>query len=95
MDKKAVGKFRSFEDARGYARTLGLKSYKEWRAWSASSARPRDIPSAPDRKYKSAGWVSYRDFLGYEERVGRPRMQYRGFEDARAYVHTLGLKSKK
>ncbi|XRA96310.1 methyltransferase domain-containing protein [Pycnococcus provasolii] len=91
---KVAGEYRSFDDARAYVHTLGLKSSTEWRAWSASGARPRDIPGNPDQKYKSAGWVSYPDFLGYEERVG-PRMHFRSFEDARAYARTVGLKSAK
>ncbi|XRA96309.1 methyltransferase domain-containing protein [Pycnococcus provasolii] len=95
VDQKAHREYRSFDDARAYVHTLGLTSSTEWRAWSSSGARPHDIPSNPDRTYKSAGWVSYRDFLGYEERVGRSRMHFRSFDDARAYVHTLGLTSQK
>ena len=79
--------FRSFEDARTYVHTLGLKSWKEWQAWSKSGARPHDIPSNPDQKYKSSGWTSLGDFLGYAAR------SFRSFEDARSYVRTLGLKS--
>ncbi|GHP06450.1 hypothetical protein PPROV_000519500 [Pycnococcus provasolii] len=90
------GTFCSFEDARAYVHKLGLMSQKEWRAWSASGARPRDIPSNPDHEYASSGWLSYPDFLGYavgKEALFRPRTDFRSFEDARAYVHTLGLKS--
>ncbi|XRB07045.1 methyltransferase [Pycnococcus provasolii] len=87
-----VGSFRSFEDARTYVRTLGLKSEKEWKAWRKSGARPHDIPSAPDTTYKSSGWTSWGDFLGYAVGQGA-RGSYRTFEDARTYVRTLGLKS--
>ena len=57
--------FRSFEGARTYVRTLGLKSEKEWRAWKKSGARPNDIPSAPEMAYKTSGWLSLGDFLGF------------------------------
>ena len=93
---KVAGEFRSFEDARAYVHTLGLKSTDEWRAWRASGARPYDIPSSPDTYYASSGWLSYPDFLGYavgKEAQVRQRTNFRSFEDARAYVHTLGLKS--
>ena len=60
-----TGEFRSFEEARAYVHTLGLKSQKEWKAWSASVARPYDIPSSPETKYASSGWLSFPDFLGY------------------------------
>ena len=83
--------FRSFEDARAYVHTLGLKSQDEWEAWSSSGARPYDIPCNPDRTYKSSGWLSYPDFLGYK--IGKVAGEFRSFEEARAYVHTLGLKS--
>ncbi|XRB04428.1 methyltransferase domain-containing protein [Pycnococcus provasolii] len=48
---------KSFEDARAYVRTLGLKSVKEWWAWSASCARPHDIPGHPHATYASSGWT--------------------------------------
>ena len=90
---KVAGEYRSFEDARAYVRSLGLKSVKEWNAWSASGKRPHEIPSAPKQTYKSVGWTSYGDFLGYQ--IGNVAGEYRSFEDARTYVHTLGLKSVK
>ncbi|XRB22170.1 methyltransferase domain-containing protein [Pseudoscourfieldia marina] len=95
---KVAGEFRSFEEARTYVRTLGLKSYEEWQAWRASGARPYDIPSNPETYYASSGWTSYGDFLGYavgkEARVMQ-RTDFRSFEEARAYVRTLGLKRYK
>ncbi|XRB07450.1 methyltransferase domain-containing protein [Pycnococcus provasolii] len=91
--KKVRGSFRTFEDARAYVRTLGLKSWKEWEAWSKSGKRQHDMPSHPQRTYASSGWTSYGDFLGYAE--GKVAGSFRSFEDARAYVRTLGLKSAK
>ena len=89
-----AGSYRSFEDARAYVRTLGLKSKMDWNTWKKSGARPRDIPGNPETTYKSSGWTSYGDFLGYAEGQGA-RGSFRSFEDARAYVRTLGLKSQK
>ena len=86
-------KFRTFEDARTYVCTLGLKSWKEWRAWSSSGARPHDIPCNPNVTYASSGWTSFGDFLGYAD--GKVTGSFRSFEDARAYVRTLGLNSAK
>ena len=94
---KVTGEFRSFEEARAYVHTLGLKSWEEWRAWCASGARPYDIPSNPYHEYASSGWLSYGDFLGYavgEEARGK-QGTFCSFEDARAYVHKLGLMSQK
>ncbi|XRB14605.1 hypothetical protein RI054_08g44450 [Pseudoscourfieldia marina] len=80
---------RSFEEARAYVRTLGLTSKKAWKKWSKSGDRPNDIPSNPDTYYASSGWASFPDFLGYAAR------SFLNFEDARAYVRTLGLTSWK
>eukprot|EP00397_Hematodinium_sp_SG-2012_P026284 GEMP01027523.1.p1 GENE.GEMP01027523.1~~GEMP01027523.1.p1 ORF type:complete len:426 (+),score=21.58 GEMP01027523.1:460-1737(+) len=60
----ASSRFRAFEEARTFARTLKLYTVKEWRAWSRTDARPHDIPSNPNSKYAGMGWVSYPDFLG-------------------------------
>ena len=58
--------WRSFEEARGYARSLRLKSKKEWQEWRKTKERPPDIPSSPDRVYKGKGWIGLADFLGYK-----------------------------
>ena len=57
-----VEEFRSFEDARSFARSLGLKNIKEWREFSESGQRPPDVPWAPDHAYKGE-WESWEDFL--------------------------------
>ncbi|XRA98087.1 methyltransferase domain-containing protein [Pycnococcus provasolii] len=78
--------------------TIGLTSKEAWEAWRSSGAKPNDIPSHPDVTYASSGWTSYGDFLGYA--VGKKarvtqRTNFRSFEEARAYVRTLGLTSVK
>ena len=83
--------FRSFEDARKFAHKLGLKSQVDWKKWSKSNKRPKDIPSLPSSIYKDSGWVSWGDFLG----TGNThKKDFRSFEDARKFAHKLGLKSQ-
>ena len=68
--------YREFEPCREFARTLGLRTWKEWMTWSRDSGkRPIDVPSHPDRTYKDKGWNGYRDFLGEKPRPssGKPR----------------------
>lgn len=65
-----------------------------WRAYCVGKrpdlpARPAQIPTNPHRNYAGQGWVSYQDFLGV---VTRPA--YRSFEEARAFVRSLGLCSR-
>lgn len=61
--------WRSFEEARRFARSLNLKSGAEWRRFSKGEMpnhgrRPEDIPGCPERIYRDEGWVGYRDWLG-------------------------------
>lgn len=57
-------KYRDFEDARAYARSLKLKNQIAWKKYSKTKNRPIDIPTAPWQVYKNTGWVSIKDWLG-------------------------------
>jgi len=85
----ASKRFLPFEEAREIVRKEGLESQKQWWEWS----RPANIPSRPDRTYAGEGWVSWPDWLGYDE--GKPlRGTFLAFEEARALVWEEGLQSK-
>ena len=80
--------FKLFEEAKEFARTLGLKRGKyKWTEYIKSGKKPNDIPSSVHTVYKDKGWKGWRDFLGTRKR------EYRPFEEAREFVMTLGLKS--
>jgi superfamily II DNA or RNA helicase len=91
---ESVGRvnYRSFEDARTFARKLGLKSYSAWRRFCESGKKPSDIPANPSSPYAEAGWAGWGDWLGTYRIADRIR-EYRAFKKARAFVHKLGLKS--
>ena len=55
------GYFRTFEQAREFARGLNLKNQYEYRAIK----HPDDIPKKPETKYKHSGWKGWADFLGH------------------------------
>jgi len=57
--------YRSFDEARTFARNLGLKSQKEWKDYCRSGEKPDDIPSKPDNGYADQGWAGMGDWLGY------------------------------
>jgi SAM-dependent methyltransferase len=84
---------RSFDQARAFARSLGLKNQTEWRAWYKSGARPDDIPANPVRTYKGKGWISWGDWLGTDT-IGVINRTFLPFEEARTYTRSLGLKGK-
>lgn len=80
--------FLSFEKARTFARGLGLKSKAEWTAWW-SKKRPTDIPGSPNRYSE---WKGYGDWLGTDN-IKCVKKEYLPFEEARALVRRLELKS--
>ena len=61
--RRVVG-LRPFNNARKFARNLGLKSKAEWREYLKSGKAPPDIPATPDRMYAEAGWAGWGDWLG-------------------------------
>jgi superfamily II DNA or RNA helicase len=84
--------WKDFDQARNFARSLGLSSNKEWRLYCKSGEKPDDIPSQPERAYKALGWLSYGDWLG-TGRVSSNQVKYLTFIEARNFVKNLGLKS--
>jgi len=85
--------WRPFEEAKEYVRTLGIVSQNKWEMWSKSGLRPADIPSNPPLTYREE-WVSWDDWFDYTSECRLYyKKKFRPFEDARAFVHTLGLKN--
>jgi 3-mercaptopyruvate sulfurtransferase SseA len=78
-------KLLPFNEARAFARSLGLKTANEWFIYCQSGKKPANIPTAP---YQLEGWVNWADWLGNGKADPLP------FEEARAFVRSLGLKSE-
>lgn len=88
-------KWRRFEDARAFVRSLGLRNEAEWRKFYTSSARPYDIPTNPHVVYRGKGWKNMGDWLGTGSlSPSDRRKQFLSFAEARTYVHKLKLKSQ-
>jgi hypothetical protein len=85
--------YRPFEEARGFVRSLGLTSTKEWMEWRSSGNKPDDVPSNPNLVYADAGWLGYGDWLGTGN-VSNRHKEFRTFEEARGFVRALGLKNE-
>ena len=79
-----------FEEARSFVRTLRLRNYTQWQAYCKSGKKPDDIPANPIRVYSSE-FESVGDWLGTGYVANLNRV-YLPFEEARAFVRTLGLK---
>ena len=81
-------KFRSFEEARGFARELGLPSTTEWRAYCAGPERPRDIPTNPNIAFRDQ-WKGWGDWLG----TGNTKNSFLPFDEARRITRSFGLRT--
>ena len=104
-----LGTARPFEEARDFVHALELETQAEWTRYCKGELpdkrpKPCDIPVRPNRTYQGKGWKGWRDWLrtgtiayqlrkyGPEDRRER-RRAHRPFWGARAFVHTLELKS--
>lgn len=85
-------KYRPFEEARTFVRSLGLKSAKEWKLFANSGRKPDDIPTAAWNTYRNGGWRSMGDWLGTGY-VAHTQRTFRPFESGRTFARSLGLKS--
>ena len=92
-DKLAKLSWMPFEEAREYIRKLNLKSRADW-ANFCEKDKPQDIPYHPERTYKLDGWISMGDWLGTFT-IAPNLIEYRNFEDARKFSHSLNLKSSR
>jgi len=86
-------KYRPFELAREFARSLKLRNGNEWREFAKSNQRPQDIPADPKRAYKNEGWKGVGDWLGTGN-VANQDKEFRSFKEARAFARALKLKSQ-
>jgi hypothetical protein len=85
--------YRSFTEAREFARVLNLNNFKDWEEYCKSGNKPDDIPTNPSRTYKNE-YQGHGDWLG-TGRIANFNIQYRSFTEAREFVRSLGLKNKK
>jgi hypothetical protein len=86
------GGWRTFEEARAFANSLGLIDNNAWRVWVKSSERPDDIPLSPQMVYKNKGWAGWGDWLGTNHLAPKDRI-FLSYQEAREYVRNLHLKN--
>ena len=59
--------FRSYEEAKIFAKDINILSAKDWMNLSKNKQLPEDLPSKPQNRYKSE-WKGWADFLGKDEK---------------------------
>ena len=81
-------KFRSYEEAKKYAKSKGIRKKKDWIKHSKDKDFPKDIPVALNTYDK---WISSIHFFG-----PRPPLpsNYRSFEKAKKYAKSKNIKTK-
>ena len=81
--------YRSFENARKFARKLGFKNREEWMLYCKSGKKPTDIPTSPRGSYKE--FKDWGDFLG-TGKIGKfTKSNTRSFKQARKFVKALKM----
>jgi len=69
LEAEMLAALISLRKSREFARSMRLKSCKEWNLFCqsklpAKGTLPEDILSAPNSKYKDKGWINWSDWLG-------------------------------
>ncbi|HJT83394.1 MAG TPA: hypothetical protein VJ697_02835 [Nitrososphaeraceae archaeon] len=82
--------YRSFNEAREFARSLNLSSGTKWEEYIKNNKLPTNIPKYPYEHYKDKGWVSWGDWLGTKT-VAPQNRRYRSFNEAREFARSLHL----
>lgn len=85
-----------YEEARAFIHSLNLRDEKEWRSYvknelSHLPQKPSNIPNSPYFVYKNSGWRGINDWLGNS--IKTKVKNALPFEEARAFVRSLGLKN--
>lgn len=94
---KAPGeiKYKEFEEARKFARSLNLKNFKEWTKYCKNDkSKPEDIPQDPIRQYKNKGWIGYGDWLGTGN-IHYNKRKLVDYEVLKSQVRKLKISSRK
>ena len=86
--------FLPFKKALLHARSLKLKTQKEWMQWCTSGEREANVPSAPNTTYKHDGWQGYGHWLGTGN-VAPKDQQFLPYKKALLYARYLELKTQK
>ncbi|WP_051205184.1 restriction endonuclease [Salinimicrobium xinjiangense] len=89
-----TGEYLPYEKAREYVHDLNIKGQKQWSNYCKTGKKPNNIPSSPEKVYENMGWKGYGDWLGTGN-IATHLKVYKPFQEARAFVQSLGLKGQK
>ncbi len=93
----AAKDYRSFKEAKQFARSLGLLTSQEWALYCKGEipnlpAKPVDIPANVVKQYTKKGWAGFKDFLGTRKnRIAHKKSI--NFLDSKEWAKDLKMKS--
>ena len=88
--KNGDQEYRSYEEAKKFAQSLGIKTYIEWTKFAKTRKKPKDIPYAIHAVYKE--FKSYGEFLGTGRRSWKDG--YMSFSKSRTIAQKEKLTSR-
>ena len=85
----------TYEEAKKYAQSSGVKSSGDWVHWKHGKTRPVNIPSSVARVYKKE-WEGWSEFLGKQNPIKRPVKSHLilSYNEAKKIVQELKIISK-
>jgi hypothetical protein len=86
--------YLTFDECKKFVHNLHLSGQNEWIKYCKFGEKPTNIPAAPWKVYKNIGWKNMGDFFG-TGRVANYNIQFRSFKEAKKFVRSLGLNSRK
>jgi len=84
--------FRSFENARKFAKSLKLKKQEDWKQYKTQQNFPFDLPKKPQEAYKNKGWKGWGNFLGTGN-VHPKDKKFMSYATAKKFVKQTQIKS--
>src|SRR5262249_23201634 len=92
--RRRFGGWWPFNKACAYARSLRIKTMKEYQEHWRTHKLPDGFPYSANRVYAKKGWKGWPHFLGYDGSLdGIKARRWLPFEQVRAYARRQGLRS--
>ena len=87
-------KWKSFDEAKAFIQSQGVKTRQEFIEWKKAGKRPKDFPSNPQNIYNNQ-WVGWSDFLGTENTSTRKRekREWMSFDQAKTFIQRQGIRT--
>ena len=87
--------FLPYAEAKAFVNSLKLKNQNDWKIYSKSGKKPKNIPGNPHKIYLKTGeWVGLGDWLGTGV-IAASKMEFVDFNTSKNYVINLKLNSVK